>query len=76
MVLSYKMLSGLDIRINGNGYVTEQSLSKGSVIGLDDPIVIQLQSPSEIYKPIEVDDRRREYYRWLTNSRPRSHHTL
>ena len=33
MVLSYKMLSGLDIRINGDGYVTEQSLSKGSVIG-------------------------------------------
>ena len=33
MVLSYKMLSGLDIRINGNGYVTSQSLSKGTLIG-------------------------------------------
>ena len=55
MVLSYKMLSGLDLRLNGDGYVTEQSLSKGSVIGLDDPVVIKLQSPSEIYKPVEED---------------------
>ena len=53
MVLSYKMLSGLDIRINGDGYVTEQSLSKGSVIGDDEPVVINLESPSEIYKPVE-----------------------
>ncbi len=55
MVLSYKLLSGLDLRLNGDGYVTEQSLSKGSVIGLEDPVVIKLQSPSEIYKPIEED---------------------
>jgi penicillin-binding protein 2B len=54
MVLSFKMLSGLDIRINGEGFVTEQSLSQGTVIGPDDPAVIQLQSPAEIYKP-EVD---------------------
>ena len=33
MVLSFKMLSGLDIRINGDGYVTSQSLSKGTIIG-------------------------------------------
>jgi len=52
MVLSYKMLAELDIRINGDGYVTEQSLSKGSVIGHDEPVVIQLESPSEIYKPV------------------------
>ena len=45
MVLSFKMLSGLDIRINGDGYVTEQSLSKGTVIGPDDPVVIHLKSP-------------------------------
>jgi penicillin-binding protein 2B len=55
MVLSYKLLSGLDIRINGDGYVTEQSLSKGSVIGQNEPVVIHLKSPSEIYKPIEED---------------------
>ena len=53
MVLSFKMLSGLDIRINGDGYVTEQSLSPGTVAKNDEPIVIQLKSPSEIYKPSE-----------------------
>lgn len=49
-VLSFKMLSGLDIRITGDGYVTGQSLSKGTVIGSDEPIVVSLQPPSEIYK--------------------------
>ncbi|WP_318615535.1 penicillin-binding protein [Sporosarcina sp. YIM B06819] len=53
MVLSFKMLSGLDIRINGDGYVTEQSLSKGTVIELNDPVVLQLKSPADIYKPVE-----------------------
>ena len=70
MVLSYKMLSGLDIRINGDGYVTEQSLSKGSVIGQDEPVVIHLDSPAEIYKPVEEGDEEEEYCRWLTNSGP------
>ncbi|CAM3086820.1 penicillin-binding transpeptidase domain-containing protein [Filibacter tadaridae] len=55
MVLSFKLLSGLDIRINGEGYVTEQSLSKGTVIGADEPIVIQLQPPSIIHKPKEEE---------------------
>ncbi|MEK5039653.1 penicillin-binding protein [Sporosarcina sp. FSL K6-3457] len=55
MVLSFKMLSGLDIRINGDGYVTEQSLSMGTVIGLNEPVVLQLQSPADIYKPLEED---------------------
>jgi penicillin-binding protein 2B len=53
MVLSFKMLSGLDIRINGDGYVTEQSLSQGTLAEADEPIVIQLKPPAEIYKPIE-----------------------
>ena len=56
MVLSYKMLSGLDIRINGNGYVTSQGLSKGSNTGPDEPIVINLQEPSDIYKEDEIDE--------------------
>lgn len=53
MVLSFKMLSGLDIRSNGDGYVTEQSLSKGTVIGQNEPVVLQLKSPADIYKPVE-----------------------
>lgn len=55
-VLSFKMLSGLDIRIVGDGYVTEQSLSKGTIAEKDEPIVIHLQPPSEIYKIEEKDN--------------------
>ena len=55
MVLSFKLLSELDIRITGNGYVTEQSLSPGTITGSENPIVIHLQSPSEIHKPKEKD---------------------
>lgn len=51
MVLSFKMLSGLDIRMNGEGFVTEQSLSYGTVIDQNDPVVVQLQPPAEIHKP-------------------------
>ncbi|WP_203246140.1 penicillin-binding protein [Sporosarcina beigongshangi] len=53
MVLSFKMLSGLDIRMNGDGYVMEQSLSKGTVIGQHEPVVLQLKLPVDIYKPVE-----------------------
>lgn len=53
MVLSFKMLSGLDIRMNGDGYVMEQSLSKGTVIGDHEPVVLQLNLPVDIYKPEE-----------------------
>ena len=47
------MLSELDIRIIWNGYVAVQSLSPGTSTGSDEPIVIHLQPPSEIYKPKE-----------------------
>lgn len=53
MILSFKMLSGLDIRIVGDGYVTEQSLSVGTLVNPDEPIVIQLKHPSETYKAKE-----------------------
>lgn len=56
MMLSFKMLSGLDIRIVGDGYVTEQSLSVGTLISPDEPIVIQLQHPSETYKAKKEDE--------------------
>ncbi|WP_172369772.1 penicillin-binding protein [Sporosarcina jiandibaonis] len=49
-LLSFKMLSGLDIRITGDGFVTEQSLTAGTIPREDEPIVIHLQRPSEIYK--------------------------
>ncbi|MEK3935193.1 penicillin-binding protein [Sporosarcina sp. FSL W7-1349] len=53
MVFSFTLLSGLDIRMNGDGYVIEQSLSQGTVVGPEDPLVIHLQPPSEQYKPKE-----------------------
>lgn len=56
MLLSFRMLSGLDIRIVGDGYVTEQSLSTGSTVGQNEPIVIQLQRPSETYQPKENEE--------------------
>ncbi len=54
MLLSFKMLSGLDIRIVGDGYVTEQSLSVGTSGNPNEPIVIQLRHPSDIHKPEEL----------------------
>ncbi len=51
MLLSFKMLSGLDMRIVGDGYVTEQSVSSGMVVSPEEPIVIQLKRPAEIHKP-------------------------
>ncbi|MCM3710026.1 penicillin-binding protein [Sporosarcina luteola] len=56
MALSFKMLSGLDIRLNGDGYVTEQSLSAGAVISKDDPVVLQLKSPEDSHKRIEQNE--------------------
>ncbi|MCM3637961.1 penicillin-binding protein [Sporosarcina luteola] len=60
MALSFKMLSGLDIRLNGDGYVTEQSLSAGAVISKDDPVVLQLKSPEDQHTPIEQNEEAEE----------------
>lgn len=56
MALSFKMLSGLDIRLNGDGYVTEQSLSAGAVISKEDPVVLQLKSPEDTHTIIEQNE--------------------
>jgi penicillin-binding protein 2B len=56
MALSFKMLSGLDIRLNGDGFVTEQSLSAGAVISKSDPVVLQLKSPKDQHTPIEQNE--------------------
>lgn len=56
MLLSFKMLSGLDIRMVGDGYVTEQSQSAGLIVTEEEPIVIHLQRPSEIHKPFNKSD--------------------
>lgn len=60
MVLSFRMLSGLDIRLNGDGYVVEQSLSEGANVTKDDPVVLQLQSPAIQHTPVETVDEESE----------------
>ncbi|MDW0115821.1 penicillin-binding protein [Sporosarcina thermotolerans] len=60
MALSFKMLSGLDIRLNGDGYVTEQSLSEGAVISKDDPVVLQLLTPADLHTPAPQDEEKEE----------------
>ncbi|WP_339249546.1 penicillin-binding protein [Sporosarcina sp. FSL W8-0480] len=61
MALSFKMLSGLDIRLNGDGYVTDQSMSVGAVISKDDPVVLQLRTPADLHTPApENEDEEKE----------------
>ncbi|WP_424472381.1 penicillin-binding transpeptidase domain-containing protein [Paenisporosarcina sp.] len=43
----YQMLSGLNIEVVGEGYVVSQSVSKGSVVNAQNPIVIKLETPEE-----------------------------
>ncbi|WP_298471952.1 penicillin-binding transpeptidase domain-containing protein [uncultured Psychrobacillus sp.] len=47
-LMIYKSLSGLPIEIIGDGFVSKQSLTAGSVVTSDSPIVVQLSSPKEI----------------------------
>ncbi|WP_248511423.1 penicillin-binding protein [Sporosarcina sp. NCCP-2222] len=56
MVLSFKQQSGLDIRLNGDGFVMEQSLSPGTVVNANEPLVIILQPPKEQYEQQETED--------------------
>lgn len=49
MVLTFKLLSNLDIRLNGEGYVVGQSVTKGTKISSEDPVVIELKTPEEHY---------------------------
>ncbi|MDW0109316.1 penicillin-binding protein [Sporosarcina aquimarina] len=46
-VMVFKSFSGLDIRLNGEGFVVKQSLSKGASVSDGDPIVITLQDPEQ-----------------------------
>lgn len=44
----FKNFSGLDIRLNGDGFVVKQSLSTGAAVSENDPIVITLEEPEQI----------------------------
>lgn len=61
-VLVYKTLSGLNIEVVGDGYVTEQSVSEGAIVNPGEPVVIKLMTPQQLYLidppdiPEEVDE--------------------
>ncbi|MEK3978179.1 penicillin-binding protein [Psychrobacillus sp. FSL K6-2836] len=47
-VMIYKSLSNLQIDIVGEGFVTDQSLTGGSIVTADTPIVVQFATPEEV----------------------------
>ncbi|WP_228548304.1 penicillin-binding protein [Sporosarcina obsidiansis] len=59
-VLSFKHLSNLDIRINGEGYVIGQSVTKGTKVNADDPIVIELRTPQEQFNDEKSKEQQEE----------------
>ncbi|MEI4771155.1 penicillin-binding transpeptidase domain-containing protein [Psychrobacillus sp. FJAT-51614] len=46
-IMIYKSLSNIPIEISGDGYVTSQSLTAGSVVSKDTPVVVHLTTPEE-----------------------------
>ncbi|MGI2327294.1 penicillin-binding protein [Planococcus sp. YIM B11945] len=49
-LLAYQSLSGLSLEIAGQGFAVSQSLSKGSKVAGNEPVVVQLQTPEDSYK--------------------------
>lgn len=47
-IMLYKSLSKLPIEIVGEGFVTEQSLTGGSIVTADTPIVVKLATPDVV----------------------------
>ncbi|SER58307.1 penicillin-binding protein [Psychrobacillus sp. OK032] len=47
-LMIYKSLANLPIEIIGEGFVTEQSLTAGSIVSNETPIVVQLATPEEM----------------------------
>lgn len=61
-ILVYKTMSKLPIEIIGEGYVESQSVSDGTTILDNSPIVVQLRTPKELYTipPPEVEGEQEE----------------
>ncbi|WP_282245590.1 penicillin-binding transpeptidase domain-containing protein [Psychrobacillus sp. NEAU-3TGS] len=47
-LMIYKTLANIPIEINGEGFVTEQSLTAGSIVSSETPVVVQLATPEEV----------------------------
>ena len=57
-MLVYKAMSGLPLELVGEGYVESQSVSEGTIILDNAPIVVQLRTPKEHYvePPLEEEE--------------------
>lgn len=50
-VLAYQALSGLTLEVSGEGFVVTQSISAGTDVQAEMPIVLKLETPTEMYEP-------------------------
>ena len=60
-IIVYKSLSKLPIEIFGEGFVESQSVSQGTIISDNSPIVVKLKTPQETHltppaKDMELED--------------------
>ena len=55
-VMVYKSLSNVPIEIVGDGYVTSQSLTAGSIVSEDTPVVVRLSTPEDTKHEPELED--------------------
>lgn len=53
-VLVFKTMSGLNLEVAGEGFAVSQSVSAGTVISDNAPIVVKLETPDEIISDVEV----------------------
>ncbi|WP_232321214.1 penicillin-binding protein [Sporosarcina ureae] len=60
MVLSFMNLSKLDIRINGEGYVVGQSVTEGTSVNKNDPVVVELRTPRQQYNKKKSNEDKEE----------------
>lgn len=52
-VLAYGNLSGLNMTVKGNGFVTKQSLPEGTILDGKETLLIELKTPSEQYSKVK-----------------------
>lgn len=55
-IMIYKSLSNIPIEISGEGYVTSQSLTAGSIVSKDTPVVVHLSTPEETKIVPEIEE--------------------
>lgn len=55
-LMIYRSLANLPIEIIGEGYVTDQSLTAGSVVSAKTPIVVRLSTPAEMVNVVPEEN--------------------